>query len=59
MTMKNYYEDKKSKFINEEELGSIFDLYDSYGFKTDIVVGIISLLLNILMGVQAEPSLFL
>ena len=36
MTMKNYYEDKKSKFINEEELGSIFDLYDSYGFKTSL-----------------------
>ena len=34
MTMKKYYEDKKSKFINGEELGSIFDLYDSYGFKT-------------------------
>ena len=36
MTMKKYYEDKKSKFINEEELGSIFDLYDSYGFKTSL-----------------------
>ena len=36
MTMNNHYEDKKSKFINEEELGSIFDLYDSYGFKTSV-----------------------
>ena len=36
MIMKNYYDDKQSKFINEEELGSIFDLYDSYGFKTSL-----------------------